>query len=110
MRSRKPPRGHAGADDESIELVGELERRLRSLCGTLDANDADALHELVRSLFDSAQETADCDLIGLEDDGLLEEMEISAVTERAEDLVAFCRAAIRSEEAVDGPEPGSDEA
>jgi hypothetical protein len=102
--------GDPKPDHESIQFVEELERRLRSLCGTIDANDADALRDLVRTLFDSAHEQIDCDSIGIEDDGLFEEMEVSSATERVEDLVAFCRAAIYSKEPADAPEPGSDEA
>ena len=106
-RSIRPCRASSGSPLEGVE---ELERRLRSLCGAVDANDARALRDLALSLRDSAQEEFDCDFIGIEDDGLLEEMEIAAVTERVEDLVAFCRAAIASTEPIDAPEPGSDEA
>ena len=99
-----------GSGHEALQFVEELERRLRSLCGTVDSNDARALRDLVRSLRDSAQEEVDCDFIGIEDDGLLEEMELSAATERVEDLIAFCRAAMTSSESAGDPEPGSDEA
>jgi hypothetical protein len=110
MPSRRSPGADPALDHDSLRFVEELEHRLRSLCGTLDANDADQLRDLVRTLFDSAHEQIDCDFIGIEDDGLFEEMEVSSVTERVEDIVAFCRAAVASKEPADAPEPGSDEA
>lgn len=79
-----------------MRLVDELDMRLRALRGALDARDAEDVRSLARTLAETAQEEADCTLIGLEEeDGLIEEMELSMLTERAEELISFCRMAMR---------------
>lgn len=61
----------------------------------LDACDAARVRALAKGLADTAHEEADCNLIGLEDDdGLAEEMQLSRLLERAEDLITFCRMAM----------------
>ena len=79
-------------------LVEDLDRKLRSLSGALDARDEHDLRQLAYNLAEAAREDLDCDLIGLDDDddGLLDEMQLSSVTERADDLIAFCRAALEN--------------
>jgi hypothetical protein len=79
-----------------MRLVDELDMRLRALRGALNARDAEDVRSLARTLAETAREDADCTLIGLEEeDGLIEEMELSMLTERAEDLISFCRMAMR---------------
>ncbi len=79
-----------------MRLVDELDMRLRALRGALNARDAEDVRSLARTLAETAREDADCTLIGLEEeDGLIEEMELSMLTERAEDLIPFCRMAMR---------------
>ena len=94
------PEGYPdGCDDpgsRTMRLVDELDMRLRALRGALDARDAEDVRSLAETLAETAREEADCTLIGLEDqDGLIEEMELSMLTERAEDLISFCRMAMR---------------
>jgi hypothetical protein len=61
----------------------------------LDACDAAHVRALAKGLAENAHEEADCNLIGLEDDdGLADEMQLSRLLERAEDLIAFCRMAM----------------
>jgi hypothetical protein len=129
--ARSPKRGaRAGfrrADMEPgnrmLRLVDDLDARLRALCGVIDAHDAQDIRELATLLAAAAREESDCERIGLDgtdldadafeaafEDGLLDEIEISSVTERAEELVAFCRLAIESSAEPREPEPGSDEA
>ena len=87
-----------------MRLVDELDGRLRALRGALDAGDAADVRALAQGLADAAHEEADCSLIGLEEeDGLIEEMELSMLLERAEDLISFCRMAMRdaTQEPVD---------
>jgi hypothetical protein len=102
-----------------LRLVDDLDGRLRALCGVIDARDAHDIRELACLLAAAAREESDCEGIGLDgtdleadpcDDGLLDEIEIASVTERAEELVAFCRLAIESSDEAREPEPGSDEA
>lgn len=102
-----------------LRLVDDLDGRLRALCGVIDARDAHDIRELACLLAAAAREENDCEGIGLDgtdleadpcDDGLLDEIEIASVTERAEELVAFCRLAIESSDEAREPEPGSDEA
>lgn len=119
------PRRHRGEmepGDRMLRLVDDLDARLRSLCGVLDARDAQDIRDLARTLAATAREEVECDLAGLEctgleddgmlDDGLLDEMELSALSERAEDLVSFCRMAIESAQeeergfSNDGPSDG----
>lgn len=114
-------RGEMEPGDRMLRLVDDLDARLRSLCGVLDARDAQDIRDLARTLAATAREEAECDLAGLEctgleddgmlDDGLLDEMELSALSERAEELVSFCRMAIESAQeadlgTADGPAPG----
>ena len=62
---------------------------------SVDARDAAEIHEIAREFVEMAGEEVDCDLIGLEeDDGLVEEMQLSLLTERVEDLISFCRMAM----------------
>ena len=87
--------------DRMLRLVEDLDRRLRSLCGAIEARDAADIRRLAEALADAAREDAGCDLIGLEDDvledeSLRDEMDMSSMTERAEELVSFCRAAMES--------------
>jgi hypothetical protein len=93
--------------DRMLRLVEDLDRKLRSLCGAIEARDAADIRRLAEALADAAREDAGCDLIGLEDDALedeslLDEMDMSSVSERAEELVSFCRAAMESCEPMDG--------
>jgi len=99
--------------DRMLRLVEDLDRRLRSLCGAVEARDAADIRRLAEALADAAREDAGCDLIGLEDDvledeSLRDEMDMSSITERAEELVSFCRAAMESCAPGDGfelPDP-----
>ncbi len=94
LRSSSP--GAMESGNRLLLLVRELERKLCSLSRALDARDAGELRRLAAGIAEAAHEDLDCGLIGLddEDDGLLDEMQFSSITERTEDLVAFCRAAM----------------
>ena len=79
----------------ALRHVAEIDRRLCALRDALYACDAAHVHALAKGLADNAHEEADCNLIGLEDDdGLADEMQLSRLLERAEDLIAFCRMAM----------------
>lgn len=90
--------GEMEPGNRMLLLVEDLDRKLRSLSGALDARDEHDLRQLAYNLAEAAREDLDCDLIGLDDDddGLLDEMQLSSVTERADDLIAFCRAALEN--------------
>lgn len=76
-------------------LVENLDGRLHALRDALDAGDAAELRAIAAILAENAREEIDCGFIGLEqDDGLVEEMELSLITERAEELIHFCRLAM----------------
>ena len=104
---REPGQRPDGRDDpesRTMRLVDELDMRLRALRGALDARDASDVRALAETLAEAAHEEADCSLIGLEEeDGLIEEMELSMLLERADDLISFCRMAMRdaTQEQVD---------
>lgn len=69
----------------------------------VDARDAAEIREIAREFVEIASEEVDCDLIGLEeDDGLVEEMQLSLLTERVEDLISFCRMAMEDAAERDG--------
>lgn len=89
-----------------MRLVGELDGRIRALRNALNGRDVDAIRALARDLAEAAHEDAACTLMGLEEDGLVEEMEISLLLERAEDMISFCRLSmqdtIRDRAGLDG--------
>jgi hypothetical protein len=89
-------RGDRFCGDRTMRLVDDLELRLRVLCGIIDSNDAQDLHELATRIAAQAREEAEASLIGIDDDGLLDQIELAAVTERIEDIASYCRDAIGS--------------
>jgi len=98
------PDGREDPGSRTTRLVDELDMRLRALRGALDARDALDVRALAQSLAEAVHEEADCSLIGLEEeDGLIEEMELSMLLDRADDLISFCRMAIHdaTQEQVD---------
>ena len=98
------PDGREDPGSRTTRLVDELDMRLRALRGALDARDALDVRALAQSLAEAVHEEADCSLIGLEEeDGLIEEMELSMLLDRADDLISFCRMAMHdaTQEQVD---------
>lgn len=102
-----PGVGDAASDsgERLVRLVDSIDGRLRALRESLDARDAAEIAEVTREFAEIAREEVDCDLIGLEeDDGLVEEMQLSLLTERVEDLIAFCRMAMEDAARDSGPD------
>ena len=91
-----------------MRLVESIDDRLRTLRESVDERDAAEIREIAREFAEIAREEVDCDLIGLEeDDGLVEEMQLSLLTERVEDLIAYCRMAMEDAARESGSgEPG----
>ena len=118
-----PLRSRFADDPEMRELVlwflGDLERRVGAIRSALDAHDASRLRMLAHQLSGSAQgygfeseirflglhrkaQPGDDDKLhgdglhddGLHDDGLQNEVQISTLAERTEDLISVCSRAI----------------
>lgn len=114
----EPLRSPLTSDPEMRELVmwflGDLERRVVAIRGALDAHDADRLRVLAHQLAGSAKgygfeqigEAArkvesEIRFINLHresvhgsDDGLEDEVQLSSLTEKTEDLIVLCRRAL----------------
>ncbi|MFM7051076.1 MAG: Hpt domain-containing protein [Planctomycetota bacterium] len=112
LEAEPPLRSSYSGDPEMRELVdyfiGDLERRMHALRAALDACDAARLRTLAHQLSgsaggygfapigDAAKRLEDHVRSLRTDDGLSDETALSAVRERAEDLIATCRRAIRT--------------
>jgi HPt (histidine-containing phosphotransfer) domain-containing protein len=97
-----------------IWFLGDLERRVEAIRNALDAHDADRLRVLAHQLSGSAngygfQQIGDAarkvegeirfinmhrEAIPHSDDGMEQEVQLSALTEKTEDLIWLCRRAI----------------
>lgn len=111
-RAEPPLRSTYSGDPEMRELVdyfiGDLGRRVHALRAALDACDAARLRTLAHQLSgsaggygfapigDAAKRLEDHVRSLRTDDGLADEMALSTVREKAEDLIAACRRAIRT--------------
>ena len=54
-----------------MQLVESIDDRLRTLRESVDERDAAEIREIAREFAEIAREEVDCDLIGLEEDGIL---------------------------------------
>ena len=113
-----PLRSRFADDPEMRDLVlwflGDLERRVAAIRGALDAHDAARLRALAHQLSGTAEgygfeEIGEAarkveseirfiklhrDVLPEPDDGLLDELHISTLSEKTEDLISVCRRAI----------------
>jgi hypothetical protein len=84
--------------DRMVRLADELDDCLQSLRGSFDDLDSARLRELAFGLSAAAREEFGDEFegafIGLDEDGLPEEMELASLHDRLEDLISFCRASI----------------